>query len=292
METEKYSASRNIVLQYGTKYKQKRKGCKVINTISAEIQRAEIENDRQFVTALARGLGILSVFENSNIALTHQMICERTKLPKATVSRLIYTLLCTEFLVQDPDGGYRLGMAAIRISATAWAQYDLIRHAQPLMAAFAAEHHVSVNIAKEEGGDMLYLACCRSPARLAVQLMVGSKVPVAQTAIGRAYYAVADDFQRAHLRRHLPPLPGMETAQQLAVLAENEVFYREHGYTLSAGEFSPDILAVAVGVYNRAEQRYTHALNASVPASRWQEEDFVREIVPGLQKLAGEISAA
>lgn len=264
----------------------------MINTISAEIQRAEIENDRQFVTALARGLGILSVFENSNIALTHQMICERTKLPKATVSRLIYTLLCTEFLAQDPDGGYRLGMAAIRISATAWAQYDLIRHAQPLMAAFAAENHVSVNIAKEEGGEMLYLACCRSPARLAVQLMVGSKVPVTQTAIGRAYYAVADDFQRAHLRRHLPPLSEMDMAQQLEMLAGHEAFYREHGYTLSAGEFSPDILAVAVGVYNRAEQRYTHALNASVPASRWQEADFVREIVPGLQKLAQEISVA
>lgn len=260
----------------------------MINEISDEILRAENENDRQFVTALARGLGILSVFENSNIALTHQMICERTKLPKATVSRLIYTLLRTEFLTQDPDGGYRLGMAAIRISATAWAQYDLVRYAQPLMAVFAAEHHVSVNMAKEEGGEMLYLACCRSPARLAVQLMVGSKVPVVETSIGRAYYAVADDFQRELLRRHLPAAD----AAQLARLAGHEAFYRQHGYALSAGDFSPDILAVAVGVYNRAEQRYTHALNASVPASRWKQEDFIREIVPGLQRLAQEISLA
>ncbi len=264
----------------------------MINSISAEIQRAETDNDRQFVTALARGLGILSVFENSNIALTHQMICERTKLPKATVSRLIYTLLCTGFLTQDPDGGYRLGMAAIRISATAWAQYDLIRHAQPLMAVFAAEHHVSVNMATEEGGEMLYLACCRSPARLAVQLMVGSKVPVVCTSIGRAYYAVADSFQREHLRRHLPDVSGDAAAQQLRELEEQAKFYRHHGYALSAGDFSPDILAVGVGVYNRAEQRYTHALNASVPASRWSKEDFIKEIVPGLQKLAQAISAS
>ena len=36
----------------------------------------------------------------------------------------------------------------------------------------AAENQVSVSLAKEEMGEMLYLASFRSPARLAVQLMV------------------------------------------------------------------------------------------------------------------------
>lgn len=264
----------------------------MINDINTIIHHADTHNDRQFVTALARGLGILSVFENSSTALSHNTICERTQLPKATVSRLIYTLMKTGFLLQDPDGAYRLGIGAVRISAAAWAQYDLVRHAQPLMAAFADAHHVSVNLAKEEGGQMLYLACCRSPARLAVQLTVGSRVPVTATAIGRAYYAVSDDLARQQLLRQLPEVAeyGIENCQNL--LQQHSDFYQQHHHTVSDRAFSDDIMAVAVGIFNPAEQRYTHALNASVPTSRWQIDDLVRDIVPPLQQLAQQISEA
>ncbi len=262
----------------------------MLSHILQQIDQAETDNDRQFVTALARGLGVLSTFQNSGVALTHQAICERTGLPKATVSRLIYTLLKTEFLVPDRDGGYRLGMGSIQLSATAWAQYDLIRNAQPLMSAFAAENQVSVSLAKEEMGEMLYQASFRSPARLAVQLMVGSKVPVAQTAIGRAYFAVSDDIQRHSIERNMRALLQQDFDADWQLLNRHAEFYRQHGYTLSNGDFSPDILAIAVGVYNRAEARYTHSLNASVPASRWQVQEFVHSIVPRLQRLATRIS--
>ena len=262
----------------------------MLKTILQQIDKAEHDNDRQFITALARGLSLLSTFENSGITLTHQAICERTGLPKATVSRLIYTLLKTEFLAADRDGGYRLGMASIQLSATAWAQYDLTRTAQPLMAAFAAENQVSVSLAKEEMGEMLYLASFRSPARLAVQLMVGSKVPIAQTAIGRAFFAVSDTLQREAIGRNMQTLMPAQFEQQWQLLLQQSEFFRQHGYSLSNGDFSPDILAIAVGVYNRAEARYTHSLNASVPASRWHVNDFVRDIAPKLQRLAARIS--
>lgn len=279
-----YNTERNI--------KQNRKSCKVINHINQAIDYADIHNDRQFVTALARGLGILSVFENSNTSLSHNAICEKTQLPKATVSRLIYTLIKTGFLLQEADGSYRLGMGAVRISAAAWAQYDLVRHAQPMMSAFAAKHHVSVNLAKEENGQMLYLACCRSPARLAVQLTVGSHVPISVTAIGRAYYAVSDDISRQRLLRQLPEAAEIGVEKCRTLLTEHAQFYRQYGYTLSDREFSDDIMAVAVGVFDPAEQRYTHSLNASVPASRWQMDELVRDIVPSLQVLSEQISQA
>ena len=48
--------------------------------------------DRQFVTALARGLEILRCFQAGDPALGNQDIAERTGLPKPTVSRLTHTL--------------------------------------------------------------------------------------------------------------------------------------------------------------------------------------------------------
>ncbi|CAM5215063.1 hypothetical protein OURE66S_00528 [Oligella ureolytica] len=53
-----------------------------------------------------------------------------------------------------------------------------MRDARPLMMAFAEKYEVSVSLAVEDGGEMLYLESIRSPARLAVQLTVGSTVPL------------------------------------------------------------------------------------------------------------------
>ena len=49
--------------------------------------------DRNFVTALARGLDVLRCFRENETALTNTDFSERTGLPKATVSRLTHTLV-------------------------------------------------------------------------------------------------------------------------------------------------------------------------------------------------------
>ena len=48
--------------------------------------------DRQFVTALARGLDILRAFHAGEGMLGNQEIAHRTGLPKPTVARLTHTL--------------------------------------------------------------------------------------------------------------------------------------------------------------------------------------------------------
>jgi len=72
----------------------------ILNSVTT----AQTDNDRQFVTALARGLSILSAFEEET-ELSHQALCQRTQLPKATVTRLIYTLCQTQFLSYNSQTG-------------------------------------------------------------------------------------------------------------------------------------------------------------------------------------------
>ena len=50
----------------------------------------DVAQDTRYVTALARGLKILACFDLHHPKLTHQQIHERTKLPKATISRLLF----------------------------------------------------------------------------------------------------------------------------------------------------------------------------------------------------------
>ncbi|MGO2277831.1 MULTISPECIES: IclR family transcriptional regulator [unclassified Psychrobacter] len=247
------------------------------------------ESDRQFVTALGRGLTILAAFEHDE-RLTHQQLCQMTALPKATVTRLIHTLTTLGFLRITEHGQYQLGSSAVRLSATAWSRHDMVAAAEPLLRQFASENEVSVNLATEVEGEMRYHACCRSPARLSVNLQVGSAVPVARTAIGRAFYAASSQARQAVIISNLQENLSIEeydhAQSSLASAAEH---YEKYGYTVSDGDFSTDILAVAVGVFDVATGQYAYSLNASVPSANWEADEYAAMIVPKLQALAERI---
>ena len=261
----------------------------LLDRMTTILEQSKDDNDRQFVTALGRGLSLLAAFEHDD-RLTHQQLCQMTDLPKATITRLIHTLTTLGFLRVTEHGQYQLGSSAVRLSATAWSRHDMVSAAEPLLRQFASENEVSVNLATEVEGEMRYHACCRSPARLSVNLQVGSAVPVARTAIGRAFYAASSPARQSVILSNLQQHLSTEDYKhaQLA-LSDAEEHYRLHGYTVSDGEFSTDILAVAVGVFDVATGQYAYSLNASVPSANWQADEYAATIVPKLQALAEKI---
>ena len=258
----------------------------LLNRIIGVLEHSKDSNDRQFVTALGRGLTLLAAFEQHE-QLSHQQLCQMTTLPKATITRLIHTLTTLGFLRATEHGQYQLGSNAVRLSATAWSRHDMVAAAEPLLRQFASDNEVSVNLATEVEGEMRYHACCRSPARLSVNLQVGSAVPVARTAIGRAFYAASSPARQAVIRNNLQAHLSKEEYDRAQIaLAEATEHYAKYGYTVSDGEFSTDILAVAVGVYDVATGQYAYSLNASVPSANWKAEEYAAAMVLKLQALA------
>lgn len=261
----------------------------LIMRMNESLELSKAGEDRQFVTALGRGLSLLAAFENDD-ELSHQQLCQMSGLPKATVTRLIYTLTTLGFLRITANKQYKLGSSAVRLSASAWNRHDLVTIAEPLLRQFAIENEVSVNLATEVESEMRYLACHRSPARLSVNLQVGSAVPIASTAIGRAFYATSSPTRQALIDTNLKEqFSSTEYNQAQAVLSEAVNFYQAQGYTLSDGEFSSDILAVAVGVFDITTGQYQYSINASVPRANWDAAKYAKMIVPKLQVLAKRI---
>ena len=261
----------------------------LLGRINKVLAQSKEDNDRQFVTALGRGLTLLAAFEHHE-QLSHQQLCQMTILPKATITRLIHTLMTLGFLRMTEHGKYQLGSSAVRLSATAWSRHDMVAAAEPLLRQFASSNEVSVNLATEVEGEMRYHACCRSPARLSVNLQVGSAVPVARTAIGRAFYAASSPARQASIRNNLQEHLSTEDYNHAqSALSDAAEHYRLHGYTVSDGDFSTDILAVAVGVFDVATGQYAYSLNASVPRANWEAEEYKTMIVPKLQMLAQQI---
>lgn len=251
----------------------------------------DLQEDPRFVTALARGLVILKCFDENSQGLTHQQICEKTKLPKATVSRLLFTLMAMQFVSQDEKGNYYLGKSALKVGNVAVLRYDIAKLTHHLLKKFAEKHRVSVNIAIHQGGMMRYVACYRSPMRISVNLQVGSQVPVEKTAIGRAFYACSNLQNQQLIKHYLAErMTQLEFDETLINLNKHEEFYQKQQFALSDGDYSVDILAVAVAILpDNQTEGLKYAINASVPNSQWHKSDFIDKIVLPLQRLAKEI---
>jgi DNA-binding IclR family transcriptional regulator len=247
------------------------------------------DNDRLFVTALARGLAVLRAFQPGDKQLGNQDLAQRTGLPKSTISRLTYTLCQLGYLVQDPDNGrYQPGLPVLTLGYAALARFDLRERALPLMKALSEETGFSVTLGVREGTRVLYVETVRSAARVGIRLEVGSTVPIATTAIGRALYSALPTPERAVLETNLtreygPKWPALYHQMQAA---RNQL--AKQGYCASFGDFEPDIHAVAAPIEGSSPLM---AINCSGPAYRLTAERWASEIAPRVVELARNLSS-
>lgn len=243
-------------------------------------------DDRHFVAALARGLEVLSSFRSGDGTLSNQEIAQRCRLPKSTVSRLTATLTRLGYLtIDEASGKYQLGIATLALGVGMLAKLDIRQVARPLMQEVADFSQASVSLAVRDRLSMLYIENCRSRAALTLSLDVGSRVPIASSAIGRAYLAGAGGNERHEVIERvseLDPQTGEAIVRGLeAALAD----YDRHGCACSFGDWNPNVNAVAVSL--KLGGRFPPmALNCGGPAFQLSPEFLLKEVRPRLQDIA------
>ncbi|MFC4345935.1 IclR family transcriptional regulator [Cupriavidus numazuensis] len=155
-----------------------------------EEARNDESRNRHFVTALARGLDVLSCFSGGESVLANHEIAKLCGLPKSTVTRLTYTLTKLGYLHFVTDRGkYRLGIATAALSSSMVANFDVRQVARPYLTSLAAETGAVVGLATRDRLSMLYLECCHSTSIVTLSLNVGSRTPLATSASGLALLA-------------------------------------------------------------------------------------------------------
>ncbi len=249
------------------------------------------KDDRQFVTALARGLDVLSCFRSRDKALGNLDIAQRCKLPKSTVSRLTYTLTQLGYLAQDDDSGkYRLGTATLSLGSTVLARMDIRQMARPLMQELADASKAMVSLGTRDRLSLIYVENCRSASALTLSLDVGSRIPIATTAMGRAYLAMASERERAVIFDDLAALdelawPALKRGIDQALRDSAHL-----GVACSFGDWQPDVNAIAVG-FDPGGGMPLMAMNCGGPAFQLSPDFLLSEVRPKLlamvQRLEG-----
>ena len=248
--------------------------------------------DRGFVVALSRGLDVLRAFRPNDGLLGNQEIAARTNLPKPTISRLTYTLTKLGYLTQVPRfEKYQLAPAAMALGYAALANLGVRHLSESFREEVMRETGGAVAVGARDRISMIYVGQSRNGLALGVQLDVGSRIPIATTAMGRAYLWALPDDERAALLRELRDHYGSRWSRMRDGIERAGEMVARQGFTISAGEWQDDVHAVGVAL-KLSDGTGPYAFNCGAPAFRFTEERLRNDIGPRLVAMVRNIEAA
>ena len=257
---------------------------------------ADAAGDRQFAIALARGLEVLRAFTPADRALSNRELCDRTGLPKATVSRLTHTLTLLGYLTRGTDQRVSLGAGVLALGYPLLASMPIRQIARPWLEQLARETGCTVNLGTRERCTAVYLDSCRADRGNTWRPDIGSPVPLLTTALGRALILsrpVAE--QTAVLNRLKVDDPTRFRAERGLLESERDA-YRSRGWTHGRGEWRAGVHAVAVALRQTLHPDAV-AINCTLNlhAVSRPEHDARRlldEVVPAMLSVARRLESA
>ena len=226
---------------------------------------------RHFVTALARGLEVLSLFSRDVTELGNEDIARRTQLPRSTITRLTYTLVTTRHLVYMRNTGkYRLGAAALTWSYAASQFAKGIETLKPLLQEFADQMEAStVAVSVNVGLEMVYVAHCPGPSLFSIRTGVGTRLKLWDSACGRTFWSAVDPVVRERLRSEIEQLDEATRDRAFELLREAEQEYERFGFCTSLGGWRPGVNAAGCAIpahgFEGASDRYVITCGGTSP---------------------------
>lgn len=213
--------------------------------------------------SLERGLAIVRAFRLDAHSLTNAEIAAATGLARTTVSRLTRSLVDAGFLEYDiASMRYRLGPPFLSFGKLARRGSVVLRLARPLMREIAEELSINVGLAVADAGDMIYLDSVRR-SRMGVlrRAAWGGRLPIAETALGRAWIAGVAPSVRAEA---FAAFAGTYGARWPALQREVEravAHVERHGWC--GAVWKPGMVAIASPLVVPGQS--VHAMNFSFP---------------------------
>lgn len=246
--------------------------------------------DRKFVVALARGLALLRAFENAGEALGNQELASATCLPKATVTRLTFTLTRLGYLSLSPVlGKYQLGPASLALGHMASFAMRIRGIAEPHLQQFADHAGLSTGLGMRNGLDMVLIVSCHSANTITQRHDTGARIPMAVTSMGRAFLAELPADERAYLMNRLACRYRARWPKLKKAIGKASEELKENGFCSSSGEWIRDVSGVGVPLRLREG---LFAINSGGPAFQVDRKHLVREVGPELALVAQNIRRA
>jgi DNA-binding IclR family transcriptional regulator len=249
------------------------------------------DKDRQYVTALARGLQILRCFTAATPTLGTSEIARMTGLAQPTVWRLCHTLIQEGYLVQtDRKDKLRPGIPVLGLGFSAISSTPVAELARSQMQSLADRHQGAVSLGVRDGSAMVYLQRCQGSQIVLRDMSVGSRVPILSSVTGWAWLTALSTTERAtaltELQREEPALYEAMYPKFTEALER----YALTGYLVNKGSLHPQINAVGVPI--TSSDGKTQMALSSGGISQLFDDDKLKQVGAELRVLAQEVAIA
>ena len=242
------------------------------------------KEDRKFVAALARGFDILKVFASHPGSVSNKEIAAITNMPKATVTRLTYTLMELGYLRQN-RGKYELGAAILTLGYPMLSNSRVRHIAHDHMAELARAGSCTVALAGPDQLSMVYLDECCGNSFTTLRIDIGARIEMARSAIGRAYLAAIDDARRQQLFTQMQTCYAEKWPALLHGIQDAQRQIKEHGFCLVDREWRQDTRTIAAPLIS-ADGNTVMAMNCGAATFSMSRETLQQDFGPRLVHIA------
>ena len=247
-------------------------------------------NSRYNITALQRGLQLLSLVGNAAEAPTASQIARDSGLHSSTVHRFLSNLEGAGYLLRDEAShGYSLGPACISLGRAALNGLGVRRTCLPFLQELNRMTRESIHLTVRQNTMAVYVEKLEALEPLRIVSQVGAMVQLHCSGVGKVLLAyeqeeaVREVLARLELTRHTPST--ITTMQQLEAELER---VRKLGYALDLEENEPHIRCIAAPVRGEDGQ-IRAAFSVTGPAVRMTRQRL-RELAPVVLQISQSIS--
>jgi IclR family pca regulon transcriptional regulator len=244
------------------------------------------------VEALAKGLRLLTLFDEQRPTWRVTDLAAAAGLPMPTVYRVVQTLTSEGYLDHLPNGDYRPGVRTLTLGTAALRSLDLVGVATPQLQRLAERTGETVNLAVLSGDRVLYLIRLRNADLVTANIQVGSTLPAVTTSIGKLLLAHlgTDDLESRISESSFVHQHGPNAKESLSELRGELEQIRAQGWAMQDEELAYGLRSVA-GPVTGQDGQVVAGVNLAVQARDWSTQRIVRELRPALLETCTEISA-
>ncbi|MBF0817121.1 IclR family transcriptional regulator [Microbacterium paludicola] len=190
-------------------------------------------------------------------------IVAATGLPKATVHRVLATLIATNFIAGDGERGYGAGPALLSLSGRALSSVDITDVAAPIVDRLVAEVDCTVHVGVATDSEIVYLIRRDASKPYQMKSRVGHGMPLHCTGMGKAVIASWPEERVAELASRVGlPARTPQTITTLDALRAELARVRARGFATDLGENEFGTVCVSAGIRDHTGA-VTHGLSIS-----------------------------
>jgi DNA-binding IclR family transcriptional regulator len=224
------------------------------------------------VKSADRVLTILDLLAERD-ALTFSEIVAALSLPKSSVHNLLATMIDRDYVEYDAAAKtYGLGIRVWQIGRARRDVEHLRTVLKPLMDQLRERTEETVQLARLEGADAVYLEISESPHPMKLSSTPGVRLPAHASGIGKVLLAALDPAD-ARTRLESTTLQAFtpQTLTDVEAIVRELVRVRQRGYGTDDEEFAIGCRCTAMPVRDGSGQ-VVAAISVSIPTPRWSRE--------------------